>query len=123
MFKGIRTVVVYATDKTRAQEFYTRVLGFEVAHDLGPELAFLRSRNGEVYIYLEGGKAPASADAGACRLSFFLEAEKTAAEAHAELRAAGVRLLQEGPEPVSDADACFQFLDPDGNIIEVSGKL
>jgi len=37
------------------------------------------------------------------------------------LKAAGVTVLQEAPEAVSDDTACFQILDPDGNIIDIAG--
>jgi len=123
MFKSVRSVAVYVSDMNRATEFYTKVLGFELAHDLGPELCFLRSHTGDIYIYLEAGKKPAPVAGDDCRLSFFLEAEEKAAEVYAELKASGVKLLQDAPEEVSDEDACFQFLDPDGNIVEVSARI
>lgn len=122
MFKGVRSLAVYATDKERAKEFYTGILGFEVAFDLGPELCFLKSRNGKIDIYLQGGMKSGGADGHAARLGFYLEAEGTAAECHAALKAAGVKLRETAPEQVDDDTACFAFEDPDGNIIEVSGR-
>jgi predicted enzyme related to lactoylglutathione lyase len=121
MFNAVTAVAVYVTDKERAKRFYTDVLGFDVAADLGPELCFLRSKNGEIDVYLEGGMKPAAVDRASSRLSFFLRAEDTALEAHARLREAGVRVLQDAPEAVDDRTACFQLLDPDGNILEVCG--
>jgi catechol 2,3-dioxygenase-like lactoylglutathione lyase family enzyme len=123
MFKDAKTLAVYVTNKEKAQKFYTEILGFELAHDLGPDLCFLRSTGGKVYIYLEAGKKPAAVSADHCRLSFFLEADAKAGDVYAQLKARGVRLLQEAPEPVSDDTACFQFLDPDGNILEVSAGI
>jgi catechol 2,3-dioxygenase-like lactoylglutathione lyase family enzyme len=123
VFQCIGALAVYVTDKERAIEFYTSTLGFEVAADLGPTLAFLKSPNGAIHIYLEGGMKPAEVDNLTTRLSFFLHAERSAAETYAELRAHGVRLLQDAPEPVDDKTACFQLLDPDGNIIEVCGAV
>jgi catechol 2,3-dioxygenase-like lactoylglutathione lyase family enzyme len=123
MFKSIRSLAVYVSDMDRAKEFYTKVLGFEVAFDLGDSLCFLKSRNGKIDIYLEAGMKPSKTDNKTCRLSVFLQAEKPAKEVFAELKAAGVRVLQDVPEPVDDETACFQFLDPDGNIIEVSAGI
>jgi len=55
-------------------------------------------------------------------LSFFLEAEKSASETYKALKAADVRLVQGAPEQVGDDTYSFQFEDPDGNIIEVTGR-
>jgi catechol 2,3-dioxygenase-like lactoylglutathione lyase family enzyme len=121
MFKNVGALAVYVTDKERAKEFYTRVLGFRVAADLGPDLCFLKSPNGAIDVYLEGGMKPTDIDAATVRLSFFLRAEDPAREVFAALRAAGVRLLQDEPEAVDDETECFQLQDPDGNIIEVCG--
>jgi len=122
MFKSIRSLVVYVSDMEKAKKFYTEILGFEVTADLTPTLCFLNSKSGKIPIYLEGGQKVSSMDNQTCRLSFFLEAEKAASETYAVLKKAGVKLLQAEPEPVADDTVCFQFQDPDGNIIEVSGK-
>jgi len=106
----------------RAKKFYTEVLGFEVTADLGPTLCLLNSKSGKIPIYLEGSQKVSAINNQTCRLSFFLEAEKSASETFAVLKKTGVKLLQTEPEPVADDTACFQFQDPDGNIIEVSGK-
>jgi lactoylglutathione lyase len=121
MFERIGALAVYVTDKERAKEFYTSVLGFEVAADLGPDLCFLRSPNGAIDIYLEGGKKLTQISDQSTRLSFFLRAEASADSTFARLRNAGVKLLQDEPEAVDDTTACFQLRDPDGNIIEVCG--
>jgi predicted enzyme related to lactoylglutathione lyase len=122
MFKSIRSLGVYVSDMNRAKEFYTRVLGFEVTFDLGENLCFLKSRNDEIDIYLEAGMTPSKTDNKTCRLSFFLQAEKPAKEVFDQLKSAGVKLLQDAPEPVDDETACFQFSDPDGNVLEVSAR-
>ena len=121
MFASVGALAVYVTEKERAQEFYTSILGFEVAADLGPACCFLKSKNGEVDIYLEGGMKPGSVDSRTSRLSFFMRAEVPAAVAFGALQQAGVHLLQDAPEPVDESTACFQLLDPDGNIVEVCG--
>jgi predicted enzyme related to lactoylglutathione lyase len=122
MFDAVTAVAVYVTDKERAKSFYTEVLGFEVAVDLGPELCFLRSKSGKIDVYLEGGMKPAAVDRSSSRLSFFLRTEEPARETHAKLREAGVKLLQDAPEAVDERTACFQAVDPDGNILEVCGS-
>ncbi len=121
MFNRIGALAVYVTDKERAKEFYTEILRFEIVVDLGPELCFLRSPHGAIDIYLEGGKQATATTEKSCRLSFFLHAEEPVATVFASLRDAGVRLLQDEPQAVDDATACFQLLDPDGNIIEICG--
>ncbi|MCK5052347.1 MAG: VOC family protein [Candidatus Cloacimonetes bacterium] len=123
MFKNINTLAVYVSDKEKAKKFYTDILGFEVSADLGPNLCFLKSGNGKINIYLEGGMKQTTNDNQTCRLSFFLQAEETANKTFESLKNAGVTLLQEQPEKVDDNIACFQFLDPDGNIIEVEGRI
>lgn len=122
MFKKAKTLAVYVTDMARARRFYTEVLGFRVQADVHPGLCFLASQDGGISIYLEAGMKPTSVDSGTARLSFFLETEGTAAETFARLQAAGARLLQDAPEDVGDGNFCFQFLDPDGNILEACGR-
>ena len=122
MFAGVRTVAVYVTQIEKAKEFYSGLLGFGVSADLGPNLCFLRSKSGQVHIYLEGGHKPSSVDDDTARLSFFLEPEKGVSETFESLKAAGVELLQEAPEEVGDDTHWFQFKDPDGNILEVAGR-
>ena len=108
MFKGVKTLAVYVTDKERAKKFYTEILGFEVSSDLGPNLCLVKSRSGSLYIYPEGGKKPSSIDSETSRLSFFLEAENSATETYDALESAGVKLLQEAPQLVGDETYCFQ---------------
>jgi catechol 2,3-dioxygenase-like lactoylglutathione lyase family enzyme len=122
MFKRVGCLAVYVTDMERAKKFYTEVLRFDVRVDLGPSLCFLRSKSGEIDVYLESGHKPGSVDNQTSRLSFFLESEKTASETYAALKGAGVKLFGDAPDLVSDDTATFQFADPDGNILEVSGK-
>jgi len=122
VFKDVQTLAVYATDMARSRQFYTEVLGFKVRAEVHPGLCFLSSPNGKIDIYLEAGMKPAAVDNCTARLSFFLETEATAAETFAHLKAAGVRLLQDAPEEVGDGIFCFQFLDPDGNVLEACGR-
>jgi catechol 2,3-dioxygenase-like lactoylglutathione lyase family enzyme len=122
MFDSIGALAVYVTDFERAKQFYTEVLGFTLRVQLTPTLCFLQSQSGSIHVYLQGGHRPASVDRDTARLSFFLQTQDSAARAYAALKAAGVTLLQESPEQVDDNTQCFQFEDPDGNIIEVSGR-
>lgn len=122
MFKRIRALAIYVTNMERAKKFYTEILGFEVSAEIGPNLCFLESKSKDIHIYMEGGNKPASINNQTSRLSFFLQAESSAPETYAALKAAGVKLLQEAPELVGDDTSCFQFVDPDGNIIEVAGN-
>jgi catechol 2,3-dioxygenase-like lactoylglutathione lyase family enzyme len=121
VFKDVKTIAVYVSDIDVAKGFYTGVLGFEVRVELGPKLCFLVSKSGDIHVYLEGGYKPNPADEDSARLSFFLEAERPVSEVFAELKNAGVDLLEEAPIEVGDNVHTFRFRDPDGNILEVSG--
>jgi predicted enzyme related to lactoylglutathione lyase len=122
LFGNITTVAVYVSDTERAKKFYTETLGFQMAADINPNLCFLKSQSGRINIYLEGGKRRGSVDGETCRLSFFLQTEKPASEVFEYLKDRGVKVLQDGPQFVGDDTYCFQFEDPDGNILEVAGK-
>jgi catechol 2,3-dioxygenase-like lactoylglutathione lyase family enzyme len=119
MFKSINTIAVYASDMERARKFYTEVLGFDVKVDLGPTLSFLQS--GDIHVYLEAGHKPSPADNKSTRLSFFLETKNSAQETFDALKAKGVEILDGAPQEVGDGVFAFQFLDPDGNILEATG--
>ena len=119
MFKSIHTIAVYVSDMERAKKFYTEILGFQVRVDLGPTLSFLKS--GDIHVYLEAGHKPKRFDMDDTHLSFFLETEKTAKDTFDELKAAGVKTLEDAPVEVGDGVYAFQFLDPDGNILEATG--
>lgn len=123
MFESASTLAVYVTEMTSAKRFYTEVLGFEISADLGPEFCFLKSKSGKFSVYLRAGHKAHTVDNKTSRLGFFLRSEKSAAETLAQLKAAGVTVLQDAPEQVADDTACFQFEDPDGNIIDVAGSL
>ncbi|MHC5038238.1 MAG: VOC family protein [Planctomycetota bacterium] len=122
MFQNVRTIAVYSAKLDEAKRFYTEILGFEVFSEPTPQLVFLRSTSGKIFLYLEGGYTPTPVDPQSSRLSVFLEAEGSARETFDTLKTRGVNLLQEAPEEVGDGTACFQFTDPDGNILEVAGK-
>lgn len=120
MFSKVNTLAVYVTDFTRAKKFYTKALGFEVSADLGENTCFLHS--GNLYIYLEGGHQSSNVSAETVRLSFFLETEESVNKVYNKLKESGVRILQNKPQQVGADIFWFQFADPDGNILEVSGK-
>ncbi len=122
MFARVRSLAVYVSDIKRAKKFYTEILGFEISAEVGPNLCFLKSRSGNINVYMEGGYKQTRINNKTCRLSFFLQSDKPASECYATLRSAGVELLQPKPESVDEETAVFQLKDPDGNIIEVSAK-
>ena len=122
-FDRIGALAIYVTDKKRSVNFYTTILGFEMVVDLGPNLCFLKSTNGDINIYLKAGKKPADIDHNTARLGFFIHCTESAQKAYTNLKNSGITILQECPEPVDDHTACFQLLDPDGNIIDVCGPV
>jgi catechol 2,3-dioxygenase-like lactoylglutathione lyase family enzyme len=120
MFDRVRTLAIYVSDLERARKFYVDVLEFELTVLVNPELCFLRS--GEFHVYLKGGNRPVTSSTDTCRLSFFLETEQSVFDVFERLKARGVKMLHAEPEEVGDDIYCFQFEDPDGNILEASGK-
>ena len=122
MFTDVSCLAVYVTDYERSKRFYTKILGFEVRVELGPDLCFLVSKSGKINIYLEGGYKAGPINEQRARLSFFLDAEKSVYETYEALKSAGAKILQDAPEQVGDGTYAFRFEDPDGNIIEVAGK-
>ena len=121
MFSSVSALAVYVTDLEQATRFYTEILGFEVRVAVSPTLCFLRSRAGNIEVYLEGGHAPNPGNESHARLSFFLRSEQSAFKIFEHLRDHGVTLLQKRPEQVDTNIYTFQFKDPDNNIIEVAG--
>lgn len=122
MFKDVKTVAVYVTDLETSKRFYTGVLGFRLSAQVADDLCFLESTSGLVHVYLKGGMEPRSVGRNSTRLSFFLETEESVSETYEKLRSSGVSLIGDSPEHVGDGIFCFQFEDPDGNIIEVAGR-
>lgn len=122
MFTNIRSIAIYVSDMERAKNFYVDILGFEIRADIPQaNLCFLYTKNKKLSVYLKAGNKPSKIDNHTCRLSFFLEAEKSINETFNELKKADVKILQEKPDLVADDTFTFQFLDPDGNILEVVG--
>ncbi|OGD79668.1 MAG: hypothetical protein A2Y64_06905 [Candidatus Coatesbacteria bacterium RBG_13_66_14] len=121
MFEGCDTLAVYAGDMSRAKAFYTGVLGFKVRAELGPDLCFLVSESGKLHLYLEAGHRVVRPAEGDCRLGFFLQTGGSVFETFEKLKGAGVELLDDAPEEVSENTYVFRFLDPDGNILEAVG--
>lgn len=120
MFQGVHTVAIYVSNIARAKEFYIQILGFEHGWDVHENLTFLKT--GSTHVYLEGGYDSVEITDKSARLSFFLEADGSVKEVFEILKSRGVELLQSSPEQVGDDTWWFQFKDPDGNILEVSGK-
>ncbi|NLI97804.1 VOC family protein [bacterium] len=120
MFQGVHTVAIYVSNIARAKEFYIQILGFEHGWDVHDNLTFLKV--GSTHVYLEGGYESHEITDKSLRLSFFLEADESVKEIFEALRSNGVVTIQESPEQVGDDTWWFQFQDPDGNILEVSGK-
>jgi catechol 2,3-dioxygenase-like lactoylglutathione lyase family enzyme len=119
MFININTVAIYVSDIERAKDFYIGALGFELRVDVHPNLCFLNL--GDRNIYLEGGKEPVDVKENSVRISFFLEAKGSVFDVFNDLKEAGVEILQEEPDEVGEDTYTFQFKDPDGNILEVTG--
>jgi catechol 2,3-dioxygenase-like lactoylglutathione lyase family enzyme len=120
MFHGVHTVAIYVSDIVRAKQFYTHVLGFEQGWDVHENLTFLKV--GSTYVYLEGGYNTSGITDKSTRLSFFLEVEKPIKEIFEILKSRGVEPIQSSPERVGHDVWWFQFRDPDGNILEISGS-
>jgi predicted enzyme related to lactoylglutathione lyase len=118
---GIKSVMVYVDDYHRAYEFYSSVLGLVRSVEASDHACFFHIGDNKYGLYLEGGCTHASVDERSTRTSFTLEVN-SAADLHAKLREAGVRLVHEAPQEMGHGYWWFQFRDPAGNIIEaISG--
>jgi catechol 2,3-dioxygenase-like lactoylglutathione lyase family enzyme len=121
MFSGISVLTVYVSDLERAKAFYTGMLGCTLAAELSPTACFLKLCEDAPWIYVESGYKPVEEPASVCRTGFCLELEGSILDLKAKLLARGVKVLQEEPGQLGENVWWFQFLDPDGNVLEVAG--
>lgn len=123
MFSGISVLSIYVSDLEKAKKFYIDLIGFELSVDMGSNACFLKFGTGELGVYIEGGYFSAGSTSTTTRLGFCLEASGSVKQLFNKLKRSETRVLQEAPQKVGENIYWFQFEDPDGNVLEVSGEL
>ena len=110
------------SDLSRAESFYTSVLGLSVVTRMGDQV--LLDCDGQNLALFEAHRAPLSPDERAARIRnplgkghhAFRVSDADFAAAHDRLTAAGVETA--APIDWGDHD-CMYFRDPDGNLLEI----
>ncbi len=108
-------------DLERSLAFYVGVLGFELTHRGGSQVAFLSAGGYHHHIALNtwesrGGKAPAPGTTGLYHLAILYPSRADLADAYQRLGAAGILLDGASDHGVSEA---LYLSDPDGNGVEL----
>ncbi|MCO4795030.1 MAG: VOC family protein [Bacteriovoracaceae bacterium] len=118
---GFNVLTVYATDLEKSVNFYTDILGFEVAQDMEPG-KLLYSKGAETPLYIEGGRTrgEAAGTSNTC-MAVCLNCADGVKGAHDAIVGADIPIVQKYGDFEGEF-AGIQFTDPDGNIIEIAGK-
>jgi catechol 2,3-dioxygenase-like lactoylglutathione lyase family enzyme len=115
---GVNVVAIYVTDLKKAKDFYINILGLK-EKDSTPPGVMLEA--GDFPIYLEGdrsGKVNPGVKKPTTSVVFETKSVKTAYE---RLKGQGVQ-IEQGYVAYGDEFAVFRISDPDGNVIEFTGK-
>jgi catechol 2,3-dioxygenase-like lactoylglutathione lyase family enzyme len=111
------STVIFVSDIERSKAFYTRHLGFSIAHDYGKNVILQPQLT--IWEILPGHIIEKELETGGISNRFELYFEISAIESKfSELEKAGVcflHLLREEPW----GQRTFRFFDPDGHLIEV----
>lgn len=117
---GVSFVSVYVDDFEKAYEFYSEVLGFVKAFDMGEKACYLEMSE-DMGLYLQGGNKPVEYAMNTMRCSFTMSVESVS-EMFEYLSDAGVRIVQDEPVAMGEELFWFVFYDPCGNMLEVLGE-
>jgi len=118
--RDFNVFAIYASDFDASFDFYTNVLGMAKSRDMAPGV-LLDAADGQLTIYLEGGRnkvAPA-AEAPSTRMCF--QPEEGVRAAYEALKKHGVAIAGEYME-FGPNFHMFTFADPDGQLIEFAGR-
>ncbi|MBN2363916.1 VOC family protein [candidate division WOR-3 bacterium] len=114
----LNVLTLYVSDIETAKKFYKEILGFEDGGEMPPGVLF---KSGKVTIYAEPGrrkKPEQSREYAEFSPSFSVDSVR---ECHEFLKTEGVKIVEKYQEFAPDF-ALFKFEDPDGNLLEISGK-
>lgn len=123
MLQKLEHVGVMVSDMARSIDFYTRVLGLHLREkrslDGGVELAFVGLGGAELEL-VAGAPAPVSGDAEVNHIAFAVEALPAAMNA---IRAIDPAITFTEPMTLWDGNGCVFFRGPDGERLELFGRL
>ncbi|MBN1150848.1 VOC family protein [candidate division WOR-3 bacterium] len=116
--RELNVLTLYVSDIEAAKKFYKEKLGFEEGGKMPPGIIL---KSGKVTIYAEPGRKKRSDQAreyAEYSPSFSVDNVR---ECHDFLKSEGVKIFEKYQEFAPDF-ALFKFEDPDGNLLEISGK-
>jgi len=118
LIKDFTGIAIYVTDLERSKAFYTEVLEFEITYEMDYGIFI---KHGDITGYIEGKREgisiPPLKHPCICPV-FTTESTK---EAFDLLSSKGIRIVEEYRK-FTEEFAMFSIADPDGNVIEFSGK-
>ncbi len=118
--RDFNVFAIYASDFERSFDFYTNVLGMAKSRDMGPGV-LLDAADGQLTIYLEGGKKKAARDNDAPSVCMCFQPEEGVRAAYEALEKHGVTMIGEYME-MAPQFHMFTCADPDGLLIEFAGR-
>lgn len=123
MLQKLEHIGVMVSDMARSIDFYTRVLGLELREKRslhgGVELAFLGLGGAELEL-VSGAPAPVTGDAQVNHIAFAVEALPAAMQS---IRETDPAITFTEPMPLWDGKGCVFFRGPDGERLELFGRL
>lgn len=118
--RDFNVFAIYASDFERSFDFYTNVLGMVKSRDMGSGV-LLDAADGQLTVYLEGGKKKIAADSDAPSACMCFQPEEGVRAAYEALKKHGVTMAGEYMEMGPDFHM-FACADPDGLLIEFAGR-
>lgn len=118
--RDLNVLTIYVSDIERSLDFYTNVLGMVKSRDMAPGV-LLDAADGQLTVYLEGGKKKAPRDVEAPSVRMCFQPEEGVFAAYEALKKHGVAMVGEYLE-MAPAFHMFTCADPDGLLIEFAGR-
>jgi len=118
--RDFNVLTIYASDLERSLDFYTNVMGMVKSRDMAPGV-LLDAADGQLTVYLEGGKKKAAHDSEAPSTRMCFQPEEGVRAAYEALKKHGVIMVGEYME-MAPVFHMFTCADPDGQLIEFAGR-
>lgn len=115
---GINHITIRVNEIERSEEFYGKILGFELVRKMGQSMAVYKIGNEDTLVIVEAETSydPNSRDFRVDHFGFYLDSEDEVDEMAAYLREHEVTILS-GPSNRKKGRFVFAS-DPDGNLLE-----
>jgi catechol-2,3-dioxygenase len=114
---GISQITLRVNDLRKSEEFYTKLLGFQLHHRLGINMTYLVAEGDSLVLVKAETPAQSDRDFHLDHFGLRLETNAEVDAAHTFLKEMRVHLLT---SPANRRDGRAFFLqDPDGNVIEI----